>query len=39
MLVGKYELKELLGIVRRRFRDNIKMYVRETGCATVDRIE
>jgi hypothetical protein len=37
--VGKPEGKRPLGRSRRRFVDNIKMYLREIGCGGVDWID
>jgi len=37
--VGKPEGKGLLGIHRRRWKDNIKMDVQEVGCGDMDWIE
>ena len=38
-LVGKPEGKNLLGRSRRRWKDNIKMYLQEVGCEGTDWIE
>ena len=35
VLVGKLEGKRLLGRLRRRWEDNIKMYFKEVGCEGV----
>jgi len=35
-LVGKHEGKRSLGKPRRRWEDNIKMYLQEVGCGDVD---
>ena len=37
-LVGKPEGKRPLGRPRRRWEDNIKMYLQEVGCGAMDRI-
>ena len=39
VLVGKPEGKRPLGRPRRRWEDNIKMYLQEVGCGGVDWIE
>ena len=39
ILVGKPERKKLLGRPRRRWEDNIKMYIKEVGCRVMDWIE
>jgi hypothetical protein len=39
VLVGKPEEKRLLGRPRRRWEDNIKMYVEEVGCGDMYWIE
>ena len=39
VLVGKPEGKRLLGWSRRRWEDNIKMYLQEAGCRCTDWIE
>jgi len=39
VLVGKPEEKRLLGRLRHRWEDNIKMDVQEVGCGGVDWIE
>jgi hypothetical protein len=36
ILVGKPERKRPLGTVRRRLKNNIKMYLREIGCGGMD---
>jgi len=38
-LVGKPEGKRPLGSPRRRWEDNIKMYLQEVGCGGMDCIE
>jgi len=38
-LVGKPEGKRLLGRPRRRWEENIKMYLQEVGCGGMDWIE
>jgi len=38
-LVGKPEGKRQLGRPRRRWEDNIKMYLQEVGCGGMDWIE
>jgi hypothetical protein len=38
MLVGKPEWRRPLGTTRRRWRDNIRMYLREIGWEGVDRM-
>jgi len=37
--VGKLEGKRPLGIHRRRWEDNIKIYIPEVGCGGMDWIE
>jgi len=39
VLVGKPEEKRPLGRPRRRWEDNIKMYLQEVGCGDMDWIE
>jgi hypothetical protein len=39
VLVGKLEGKRLMGRLRRRWEDNIKMYLQEVGCGGMDWIE
>jgi hypothetical protein len=39
VLVGKLEGKRPLGRRRRRWEDNIRMYVQEVGCGGMDLIE
>ena len=39
VLVGKLEGKKQLGRPRRRWKDNIKMCLREVGCEGMDWIE
>ena len=39
VLVGKPERKRPLGRPRRRWEDNIKMYLQEVGCGGIDWIE
>jgi len=39
VLVGKPEGKRLLGILKRRWEDNIKMDLQEVGCGVIDWIE
>ena len=39
VLVGKPEGKRPLGRARRRWEDNIKMYLQEVGCGGVNWIE
>jgi len=39
VLVGKPEGKRLLGRLRRRWEDNIKMDIQEVGCGCMDWIE
>ena len=39
VLVGKPEGKRPLGRPRRRWNDNIKMYLQEVGCGSMDWIE
>ena len=39
VLVGKLEQKKPLGRHRRRWDDNIKMYLQEVGCRGVDWIQ
>jgi hypothetical protein len=39
VLLGKPEGKRLLGRLRRRWKDNIKMNLKEVGCGGMDRIE
>jgi len=39
VLVGKPEGKRPLGRPRRRWEDNIKMYIQEVGCGGMDWIE
>ena len=39
VLVGKLEGNKPLGRPRRRWKDNIKMYLQEVGCGDVDWIE
>ena len=39
VLVGKSEDKRPLGRPRRRWEDNIKMYLQEVGCGGMDWIE
>jgi hypothetical protein len=38
-LVGKHEGKRPLGRPRRRWEDNIEMYIQEVGCGDMDWIE
>ena len=38
-LVGKPEVKRPLGGPRRRWEDNIKMYLQEVGCGGMDWID
>ena len=38
-LVGKPEGRRPLGGSRRRWEDNIRMYLREVGCGCVDWVE
>jgi hypothetical protein len=38
-LVRKHEVKRALGKPRRRWEDNIKINLRETGCEGVDLIQ
>jgi len=37
--VGKTEIKRPLGRPRRRWEDNIKMYLQEVGCGGMDWID
>ena len=39
VLVGKLEVKRPLGRHRRRWEDNIQMYLQEVGCGDMDWIE
>ena len=39
VLVGKTEGKRPLGRTRRRWEDNIKLYLQEVGCGGLDWIE
>jgi hypothetical protein len=39
VLVGKHEEKKPLGRPRRRWEDNIKMYLQDVGCRGLDWIE
>jgi len=39
VLVGKPEVKKLLGRPRRRWEDNIKMDLKEVGCEGMDWIQ
>ena len=39
VLVGKPEGKRPLGRTRRRWEDNIKLYLQEVGCGGLDWIE
>jgi len=39
VLVGKPRGKRPLGRPRRRWEDNIRMYLREVGCGCVDWVE
>jgi hypothetical protein len=39
VLVGKPEVKRLLGRPRRRWEDNIRMDLQEVGCGSMDWIE
>jgi hypothetical protein len=39
VLVGKPEGRRPLGRPRRRWEDNIRMYLREVGCGCVDWIQ
>ena len=39
VLVGKPEGKKLLGRSKRKWKDNIKMYLQEVGCGCMDWIE
>ena len=39
VLMGKSEGKRPLGKLRRRWEDNIKMYLQEVGCGGMDWIE
>jgi hypothetical protein len=39
VLVGKPEGKRSLGRPRNRWEDNIKMYLQEVGCGSMDWIE
>jgi len=39
VLVGKHEVKRPLGRPRRGWKDNIKMYLQEVGCGSMDWIE
>ena len=38
VLVGKPKVKRPLGILRRRWKDNIKMVLQEVGCGDLDWI-
>jgi hypothetical protein len=39
VLVGKPDKKSPLGRPRRRWEDNIKMYLQEVGCGDIDWLE
>ena len=39
VLVGKPEVKRPFGRPRRRWEDNIKIYLQEVGCGCMDSIE
>ena len=39
VLVGKHEGRRSVGRPRRRWEDNIRLYLREVGCGCVDWME